>query len=100
MLYEVITSGSAVEKQLLTAGKSYYDENSANLPEAIGECNTVSLSYLMSEDLIKNTDNYSSCDDTATYVRVCKLESGNYQYTPVIKCGTKDDTVFGDYKVV
>ncbi len=91
-------SGSAVEKQLLTAGKSYYDENSANLPEAIGECNTVSLSYLMSEDLIKNTDNYSSCDDTATYVRVCKLESGNYQYTPVIKCGTKDDTVFGDYK--
>lgn len=91
-------SGSSVEKDLLVSGKSYYDENSDALPKAAGECNTVSLSYLVDEGVIKETDNYSSCDDTATYVKVCKLESGSYHYTPVIKCGTKDDTVFGDYE--
>lgn len=90
--------GRKVEKQFLTAGKTYFDENSKNLPESVGECNTVTLSYLINEKIIKNTDNYDSCDDTATYIKVCKLESGDYHYTPVIKCGTKDDTVFGDYK--
>jgi len=90
--------GHKVEKEILTAGKSYYDKNSESLPESVGECNTVSLSYLINEKLIKNADNYGSCDDTATYVKVCKLKSGDYHYTPVIKCGTKDDTVFGDYK--
>ncbi len=90
--------GSTVEKGLLTAGKSYYDQNDTNLPESVGECNTLTLSFLLNEGDIKNANDYSSCDDTATYVKVCKMESGNYQYTPVIKCGTKDDTVFGDYK--
>ena len=90
--------GNVVQKNLLIAGKNYYDENSTALPEAAGECSTITLSYLLNEDLIKNTENYNSCDDSATYVKVCKLESGDYHYTPVIQCGSKDDTVFGDYK--
>lgn len=91
-------SGSSVEKQFLAAGKSYYDENSKSLPNVAGECNTLSLSFLVSEGTIKNTSTYSSCDDTETYVKVCKLKNGSYHYVPVIKCGTKNDTVFGDWQ--
>lgn len=84
---------------LLDASKKYYEENKDSLPSARGECNTVTLGYLITENLIENAENFNSCDDATTLVRVCKLDSGNYHYTPIISCGTKDDTVFGDYKV-
>lgn len=88
-----------IEKQLLSVGQKYYNDNESSLPKVAGECNTISLNYMLSEKLIKNTEGFKTCDDTATYVKVCKLESGEYHYTPVIQCGTKSDTVFGDWKL-
>lgn len=87
-----------IEKTLLKAGKKYYNENENSLPKEAGQCNTLSLDFLISEGMLKRTDNFKTCDDSSTYVKVCKLESGDYHYTPVIQCGTKSDTVFGDWK--
>lgn len=92
------SSSTNVEKKFLASGKSYYEKDKNNLPKAVGECNTVTLSYLESKNIIKDTSIYKSCDDTETNLKVCKLASGKYEYVPVIKCGTKNDTTFGDWK--
>ena len=89
----------SINDVLLDASKKYYEQNKDSLPSARGECNTITLSYLLNENMIANAEQFNSCDDTVTAVKVCKLDSGAYHYTPVISCGTKEDTVFGDYKV-
>ena len=88
----------SINDVLLDASKKYYEQNKDSLPSARGECNTITLSYLINENMIANAEQFNSCDDTVTSVKVCKLDSGAYHYTPVISCGTKEDTVFGDYK--
>ncbi|HPF83301.1 MAG TPA: hypothetical protein PLV83_03920 [Bacilli bacterium] len=94
-----ILSGGKIENNLLKAGKDYYKKEDNLLPEAAGECNIVTLDQLMVNDYVKNEKIFTSCDSESTYVKVCKLESGKYHYTPVIQCGTKEDTKFGDWKV-
>lgn len=91
-------SGNALEKKLLKGGKEYYSENTSSLPKNVGECNTISLSYLVTEDYVSNAKQFGTCDESNTYVKVCKLSSEKYHYVPVLQCGTKLDTVFGDYK--
>lgn len=86
------------ENVLLDAGKNYF-KDSDKLPEAVGECSTVTLNFLIKENKIKNSSNFDSCDIDATLVKVCKLKSGNYHYTPFLTCGTKEDTVFGNYEI-
>lgn len=87
-----------VENNLLRAGIDYYDSDDVLLPAAAGECSIVTLKNLLANEYVKNPNVFTSCDDDETYFKVCKLESGKYQYTPVIKCGSKDDTKFGDWK--
>lgn len=76
-----------LEKDLLTAGKEYYSTYDTLLPQASGECKTVTLETLIDEELL-GVDNYGDCNKDKTYVKVCKLESGNYHYLPVMQCGS------------
>lgn len=76
-----------MENDLLNAGKEYYQTDESLLPQAIGECKTVTLGTLVEEELL-SYDKYSNCNKDKTYVKVCKLESGNYHYLPVLQCGS------------
>lgn len=60
------------EKTLLEAGKKYYENNTDLLPIANGECGVVELSTLKSLGLV-NPENFSTCDESRTYVKVCVL---------------------------
>lgn len=77
-----------IEDQLLKAGKEYYSIDNTLLPQATGECKTVTLGTLIEEKLI-SSDNYNDCNKDKTYVKVCKLESGSYHYLPIMQCGSK-----------
>lgn len=74
-----------LENELLDAGKNYYAEKSSLLPNSIGECRTVILSELLRNNLLNNND-FKVCNGEQTYVKVCKLESGKYQYVPILNC--------------
>ena len=87
-----------LENGLLRAGKEYYKSPEVLLPEQGGECSVVSLEKLQNMGYIKSTL-YDQCDTTETYVKVCKLESGNYHYTPFVKCDSEYDTKFGEWQV-
>lgn len=77
------------EKTLLEAGKKYYENNSELLPIAQGECGVVELSTLVDRGLV-NPTNFSTCDDSETYVKVCVLPNGTKQYTPWLSCTDKN----------
>lgn len=85
------------EKNLLNAAKKYYQNDSSSLPKNPGECSKLSVNDLISKQLINDASSYSQCNRDETYIKVCMLESGNYQYTPHLKCNTDDDTNFTDY---
>lgn len=76
-----------IERDLLGAGKTYYDTDITLLPQATGECEEVTLGTLLEDNLITHPESYSDCNNEKTYVKVCKLESGNYHYLPVLQCG-------------
>lgn len=97
ILFNSFGSGK-VENNILRAGIDYYDSGNVLLPEAAGECSVVTLRNLLTNEYVKNPNLFTSCDGDETYIKVCKLANGKYHYTPVIKCGTKDDTKFGDWK--
>lgn len=86
------------EKTLLEAGKKFYENNTDLAPVANGECSTVELSTLVSKGLV-NPENFSTCDNSETYVRVCILPNGTKQYTPWLKCTDKNsDTEYDSEK--
>lgn len=89
------TNNDSLEKDLLNAGKTYF--NSDLLPEANGECKVVTLEVLLDQKLIEDTTKFENCDKGDTYVKVCKLSSGKYQYTPLLSC-TDKRTNFGDWQ--
>ena len=86
------------ESTLLEAGKKFYENNTDLDPIANGECSTVELSTLTSRGLV-NPDNFSSCDGSETYVRVCVLPNGTKHYTPWLSCSDKDsNSEYGEEK--
>lgn len=88
-----------VERDLLEAGKEYYRIDETLLPQATGECKTVTLDTLLTEELVTTPENYADCNKDKTYVKVCKLESGSYHYLPVMQCGsTLADDNFTDWQ--
>lgn len=76
-----------MENDLLNAGKEYYRIDDSLLPQASGECKSVTLGTLIDEELL-SSDKYTNCNKDKTYVKVCKLESGSYHYLPVMQCGS------------
>lgn len=88
------------DRYLLEAGKEHYNQQKVDLPEATGECKTISLGQLLEEDLITKPKIYEACDKTETKVKVCKLASGKYQYVPILACdGKKSDDYFGEWNI-
>ena len=86
------------EKTLLEAGKKYYENNNDLLPIANGECGVVELSTLKTLGLV-NPENFSTCDESTTYVKVCVLPNGTKQYTPWLTCTDKNsDTEYDSEK--
>lgn len=77
-----------IERDLLEAGKEYYNIDITLLPQATGECETVTLGTLLEENLLTKPENYGDCNKEKTYVKVCKLESGKNHYLPVLQCGS------------
>ena len=75
-----------IEKNFLEIGKEYYQENSGELPSIAGECKQVTLEKLLARSLIDKTEEYNQCNKYNSYVNVCKLQSGTYQYNPMLVC--------------
>lgn len=99
LLLFYLSKGNKIENNLLKASKDYYNSEDVLLPSAIGDCAIVTLEQLLNNDYIKNEKLLNKCDKESTYVKVCKLESGKYHYTPIINCKSEEDTLFGDWKI-
>ena len=84
------------DKELINGAKSYYAKYDSLLPKEYGECVRLEINELAYKHYIK-AEKYGVCDREKTYVKVCKLESGNYQYTPFVSCNGKDDIEYGEY---
>ncbi len=83
---------------LLEAGKEYYDNNEYLMPASKGDCSTVSLKILKDYELL-DKDEYEECDESATLVKVCKLESGSYHWVPLLTCDSyKSDDHYLSWK--
>lgn len=73
------------EKNLLEAGKEYFNKNYEEMPTAIGSCEEVTLEKLLLEGLLKK-DNFRNCHGKDTKVKVCILENEKEQWTPFLTC--------------
>lgn len=73
------------EKNLLEAGKEYFNKNYEDMPTAIGSCEEVTLETLLLEGLIEK-DNFVNCHGKDTKVKVCILENEKEQWTPFLSC--------------
>ena len=80
---------------LLSSAKTYFDFDATRLPSAVGECINVTLDTIKREHLISDIKYYNKCDGANTYVRVCKLESGNYHFEVSLSCENKTTVAIG-----
>lgn len=80
---------------LLSSAKTYFDFDATKLPSAVGECINVTLDTIKREHLISDVKYYNKCDGANTYVRVCKLESGNYHFEVSLACDDKTTVAVG-----
>ena len=67
------------------------------LPVSIGECKDITLSDMKKNNILSKSNQYKKCNETDTYVKVCKIDEKDYQYTPVLSCG-KTITQFGEWQ--
>lgn len=96
LIIKIMKKGPSLYDTLLDEAKATVISRS-DFPQEVGDCATYTL-----EQVTANSDNsvkklLSSCDKTKTTVKVCKLETGKYQYTPVLSCKNQT-TSFGDWK--
>lgn len=83
---------------LLESGKEYYEKNSYLLPKSSGECGSVDLLTLTQEGLIDRTY-FTSCKNDTTYLKVCKLSSGKYQFVGFLDCtDNKTENKYSDWQ--
>lgn len=81
---------------LVKGAEEYYDKYPVQLPKEVGECYTVTLKTLEKEGLV-NSSKYSTCDTAKTYVNVCYLENGKYNYAATLACNV-ETTKYGPWK--
>ena len=77
------------EDVLLEAGKKYFDNNTNELPKAIGDCVNVDLKTLGERGLV-NPDEFSKCNNETTIVKVCRLENEKLHFVPWLVCTDKE----------
>lgn len=76
---------TSLRGDLVDAAESYYEKYPTSLPKEVGECYVLTLSTLEKEGLV-DTNKYSTCDKTKTYVNVCYLENLKYNYSATLSC--------------
>ncbi len=84
------------EKQMINAAKRYFEINSNELP-AGKRIKTLSLSTLYSKSYLEN-DFYvpytsNVCDQTDSWVKVRKNNSGEYEYLVYLDCGVLQSSI-------
>ncbi len=79
----------AYEDTLLDGAKKYFDVNYEKYPKNSGECFEIELQALIESGHIKAED-FSKCNTTNTYVKVCKMENGAYHFYPWLVCSDKN----------
>lgn len=89
-------SKTSLRRDVIEAAQSYYEKYPTKLPKEIGECYIVTLDTLESEGLI-DSNKYSTCDKTKTYVNVCYLENLEYNYAATLSCEV-ETTIYGIWK--
>lgn len=77
------------EDVLLEAGKKYFDNNTNELPKAIGDCVNVDLKTLGERGLV-NPDEFSKCNNETTIVKVCRIENEKLHFVPWLVCTDKE----------
>ena len=75
------------------AAKNYF--LSDNMPENIGESNTINLSDMVNKNLIVEfTDkNNNKCSDTDSYSTITKTDTSEYVLKTMLTCGEENDYV-------
>ena len=84
-----------IEQDLIQSTEKYLINNTG--PSATGECITITVNDLINTKSTSKKRGYNKCSKAETYVKVCKMPSGKNHYTPVIKCGSVEDTMFGEF---
>ena len=82
-----------IKENFIEIAMKYYKENSNYLPKEVGECSVLTLETLLAQSKIESPEKYLGCNKYESYVKSCKLESGNYHYVPVINCEGLDTKV-------
>ena len=77
------------EKEVLDAGKRYFEVNSTHLPTG-NRIKTISLKTLYNKDFIKEDirvpNSSNLCDESESWIKVQK-KNNEYNYTVYLKCG-------------
>lgn len=77
------------EKEVLNAGKRYFEVNSTHLPTC-NRIKTISLKTLYNKDFIKEDirvpNSSNLCDESESWIKVQK-KNNEYNYTVYLKCG-------------
>ncbi len=77
------------EKEVLNAGKRYFEVNSTHLPTG-NRIKTISLKTLYNKDFIKEDirvpNSSNLCDENESWIKVQK-KNNEYNYTVYLKCG-------------
>ena len=82
------------------ATERYLDSNKEEAPNAYGECTQIPISKLIEQKYLDITtdEKLNTCDEEQTSVKVCKLESGNFQYVINFSCTNPDLNInYGDW---
>lgn len=97
LLLKSFNKGPDLYTDLMNSIKKYSESNESILPSSIGECVNITLKDLKDNNSLSNTKYYETCNNDETYVRICKLDENDYQYTPILSCDSIK-TEFGDYE--
>ena len=96
LIIKITKKGPSLYDTLLEETKTTVTSRS-DFPQEVGDCTTYTLGQITTNSDSNTKKLLSSCDKTKTTVKVCKLDTGKYQYTPILSCKNQT-TAFGDWK--
>lgn len=88
-----------LETDFFQVAMTYYENSSESLPDEVGECTILTLETLLAKSKIDSPEEYDVCNKYNTYVKSCKLESGEYHYVPVFSCnGINSESQYSEWQ--
>ena len=96
----ILTGGTklsyvSLEEKLVVAAKKYVEDNKSVLPSEVGTSSTISSTVLINNNYIDDLSSYisDSSINCNGKVEIYKVEDGYYNYTPVLSCGNKYNSI-------